>query len=346
MKTKDAPGNSNLVYAINLVHAVCCRAGVPSYVDDIRDDLQDCGVIRAVRDHDTPALFGWLVEALSYQGISDTIASEYMARHGVVSWSDIDGALSHSPSCPKLRGYWRFYDCRYQKWSGTCSEPDYIGNCQLPRHPLRNGRLNQMAYSLFLFLRDVADGDFVAWIDDQLATIDPNGPDRLADLREAIIGPLRNVYGVADKVLAMALSSLLLTAGNRRTLWREVGASFVAVDTLLHNFLHRTGILRRLGADHPNGVSCYRPGGCAAIVTIIATQIDARQFNRAFPPTFPRFVQSAIWRYCAENGLDVCNGNRIDDSARCENTHCQLYCRCDRIALSAKILKNEVIAAI
>ena len=78
-------------------------------------------------------------------------------------------------------------------------------------------------------------------------------PDRLAALREAIIGPLRNVYGVSDKVLAMALSSLLLAAGRRRPLWVEVGATFVAVDTLVHNFLHRTGILGRLCADHPYG---------------------------------------------------------------------------------------------
>ena len=117
-----------------------------------------------------------------------------------------------------------------------------------------------MAYSLFLFIRDVADDDFVGWIDQQLGTRESQSPDRLGALREAIIGPLRNVYGVADKVLAMALSSLLLAAGKRRTLWFEVGASFVVVDTLVHNFLHRTGILRRLDADHPYGPGCYRPG--------------------------------------------------------------------------------------
>jgi hypothetical protein len=110
-----------------------------------------------------------------------------------------------------------------------------------------------MAYSLFLFMRDVADDDFVGWIDRQLGAVDPQSPERLPALREAIIGPLRNVYGVADKVLAMALSSLLLGAGKRRPLWVEVGATFVAVDTLVHNFLHRTGILRRRCADHPYG---------------------------------------------------------------------------------------------
>ena len=111
----------------------------------------------------------------------------------------------------------------------------------------------------------------------------------------------------------MALSSLLLSAGKQRPLWREVGASLVAVDTLVHNFLHRTGILRRLGADHPYGVRCYRPADALTFSARFAASIDARQFNPAFPPTFPRFVQNAIWRYCAENGLDICNGNRIDD---------------------------------
>ena len=190
-----------------------------------------------------------------------------------------------------------------------------------------------MAYSLFLFMRDVADDDFVGWIDSQLGAVDPQSPDRLSALGEAIIGPLRNVYGVADKVLAMALSSLLLSAGRRRPLWLEVGATFVAVDTLVHNFLHRTGILGRLCADHPYGERCYRAGGCAGILGLLAANIDAREFNPAFPATFPRFVQSAIWRYCAENGLDVCNGNRIDDDTRCDNRHCQLFRRCDRVAL-------------
>jgi hypothetical protein len=30
-----------------------------------------------------------------------------------------------------------------------------------------------MAYSLFLFMRDVADDDFVGWLDRQLAAVNP-----------------------------------------------------------------------------------------------------------------------------------------------------------------------------
>jgi hypothetical protein len=337
MEDKITHTNPDLHYAVELIHAVCCLAGSASYLDDGRANLHDRRVIRAISDHDTPALFDWLVEVLSFQGISDAVASGYIAQHGNVRWAEIADGLSRTPLCPKLAGYWRFYDCRYHKGSGTCAEPSHIDGCPLPHHPLRNGRLNQMAYSLFLFIRDVADNDLVGWIDQQLGTGESQSFNRFAALREAIIGPLRNVYGVSDKVLAMAVSNLLLGgADNQRPLWVEVGGTFVAVDTLVHNFLHRTGILIRLRADHPYGDRCYRPGGCAEILRLVAARIDARQFNPAFPPTFPRFVQSAIWRYCTEDGLDVCNGNRIDDDARCDNRHCQLFRRCDRIALRAK----------
>jgi hypothetical protein len=64
----------------------------------------------------------------------------------------------------------------------------------------------------------------------------------------------------------------------------------------------------------------------------VAEQIDARQFNRRFPATFPRFIQYAIWRYCSQQGLDICNGNRIDDRKSCDNVYCQIYRICDRIS--------------
>ena len=142
------------------VRAVCCLAGSPSYIDDLRDGLRDRGIVRAIENHDTAALFDWLVGILSLQGISDAVALGYIAEHGNIRWGDVASGLSQAPSCPKLEGYWRFFDCRYQKGADKCSEPGYIDACPLPRHPLRNGRLNQTAYSLFLFMRDIADARF------------------------------------------------------------------------------------------------------------------------------------------------------------------------------------------
>jgi hypothetical protein len=194
-------------------------------------------------------------------------------------------------------------------------------------HDLRNGHLNQTAYSFYLFIRDITDGDLIGWIDQRLQAADtPAGPDRLARMRDALIAPLREIYGVSDKVLAMALSSILLGAPKKLRLWREVGASMIAIDTLVHNFLHRTGVLHRFGADHAYGSACYRPGGCAEIIETVAIT-----FNPTFPAVFPRFVQHAIWRYCARSGLDVCNGNRIDNRKSCENVYCQIHNICDRI---------------
>lgn len=323
-----------MTHAERLVRGVCQLAGPIAFVDEVRASLRRQGVITAVNRHDTAILFNWLMTTLSYQGISDRIAEQYIDQHGNVTWTDVDLALKNNPSCPKLGGYWLFYDCRYQKWAGTCAEPDQLPTCPLPRHPLRNGRLNQTAYSLFLFIRDIAGGDLVQWIDDQLDEAQhAPAADQGAAMQAALVEPLREIYGVSDKVVTMAVTALLIGAGARRRGWFEVGARFIVIDTLVHNFLHRTGILRRFDADHAYGAACYQPNGCAALIERIAAQIDARAFNPTFPATFPRFVQLAIWRYCSQTGRDICNGNRINDKGRCHNGYCQLYRSCDRVKL-------------
>jgi hypothetical protein len=325
--------NDGIGHATRLITRVCRLAGSSTFIDDARASMEAEGVAAAVRDRDTPALFDWLVSVLSYQGISDQVAAGYMDLHGNATWQAISSDLKARPSCPKLASYWHFHGCRYSKKHFACSEPDHLPKCPLPNHWLRNGRLNQTSYSLYLFIRDIANNDLVTWIDRQLdAAAQPAGPGRLARMRAALIEPLKEVYGVSDKVLMMTLSQLLIGgSGDRR--WFEVGGSMIAVDTLVHNFLHRTGILHRLDADHGYGPACYRQGGCADVIETIAHEIDARRFNRTFPKVFPRFVQRAIWGYCSQQGLDICNGNRIDDRAQCENKDCELYSRCDRASL-------------
>jgi len=116
----------------------------------------------------------------------------------------------------------------------------------------------------------------------------------------------------------------------------------VAVDTLVHNFLHRTGILHRFQADHAYGIACYRSGGCAEIIETVARQIDAKQFDRRFPRSFPRFVQHAIWHYCSQQGLGICNGNQIDDRKRCTNKECDLYSICYRITCIKHVNQSKI----
>ena len=104
----DGTTQLDLHEMIRLVRGVCYMAGAASLIDDSRVGLARSGVIRAVQRHDTPVIFGWLIEMLSYQGVSDSIAHGYMEQHGRVHWHDIAEALSHLPSCGKLRCYWAF----------------------------------------------------------------------------------------------------------------------------------------------------------------------------------------------------------------------------------------------
>ncbi len=329
------PHRVDFDYAVALIDRVASIAGATTFIDDIRADLHDEGVPAAITAHHTPTLFDWLLTALSYQGISDQVAHGYIEAHGKASWQGIEAGLQHPITCPKLASYWQFHGCHYHKGHHTCSRPDLVHGCPLPAHDLRNGRLNQAAYSLYLFIRDVAGGDLVGWIDHQFAAAGPPGqPGWAARAGQAVIGPLRHVFGVSDKILTMTLSGLLISAPDRPH-WVQVGAGMITVDTLVHNFLVRTGILARFAADHPYGAGCYGPTGCAKILDRVAAAIDARQFNPAFPKTFPRFIQNAVWRYCAQLGLDLCNGNRIDDRLRCGNLYCHIYSICDRISLNS-----------
>jgi hypothetical protein len=91
----------------------------------------------------------------------------------------------------------------------------------------------------------------------------------------------------------MTLSGILLAAPEDFPVWVEVGASMIAIDTLVHNFLHRTGILNRFDADHAYGIACYRPGGCASIIETVAEQIDARSSTQ---PSRGRFRGSSSMR--------------------------------------------------
>src|ERR1039458_1193573 len=195
-------------HAHRIIYTVCCLAGCPSFVDNAHDNLVNEGVLSAIEAHNTPVVFDWMVRVFSFHGPPDAIAADYLDKHGALTWGAIAADLEDGPACPKLQSYWQFHDCGYRKGSGTCNEPELLSGCPLPKHLLRNGRLNQAAYSLFLFIRDIADGDLVAWIDRQLAEADDQtDPDRITRMTERLVGPLRQVHGVADKVVMMTLSS-------------------------------------------------------------------------------------------------------------------------------------------
>lgn len=326
MKQRNRSETSgNLEYARRIVEQVCNLAGSLDYLTRCRAEIQRHGLT----ERNSPCaamLYDWLINIVSYQGISDQAAAGFIREHGQAKWGEIETKLA-TASCDKLRSFWHFKDCNYVKSKKTCSRPKLCKSCPLPSHNLRNGRLNQAAYSLFFFMRDVAGGDFFNWIDRQLPRSSKVEDESIG---ERLIGPMRSIHGLSDKVLSMALSTLLIGRSRRNSMWFKAGCRMIVVDSLVHNFLHRTGILKRFQIDHLYGVECFRENKCTGLLSQISREIDAQRFNATYPSFFPRFVQNAIWRYCALSEFNECNGVRIDDRHRCNNRACRLYAGCDR----------------
>lgn len=325
---------SDVKYASDLVGAICIVAGAPGYVDDLAAQFRPWRLRSLSPSHASAVIYDWLAWSMSYQGISDEVARNYMADHGTPTWAGIEASLRHPGGCDRLKSFWQFDDCQYRKGERSCNAMMHIETCPLPRQPFRNGNLNQLAHSLYFFIRDVARGDLIGWLDAQLEAADvADSSDRLTRMAAAVLTPLKGVFGVSDKVLNMVFAEFLLGAGGHNPRWSEVGATMIAVDTLVHNFLHRSGLLRRANAEHPYGPRCYGSNGCATLIRQISSAIDARAFNPKFPVYFPRYVQKCVWQFCSQEGLDVCNGIRIDDTGRCDQVECRLFGRCDRLAL-------------
>ena len=325
--------------AVELVQTVCRQPGNRQFVMETRRAVRDAGVVAAVANRDTPALYRWLMDGFSYQGISDAVALGYIGRHGNATWEGIEQALANSKSgCPKLISFQTYRGCGYRKTARTCQNPDELSGCPVPSLPLRKGSLNEQAFSLFLFIRDHCQGDLVGFIDD---LIEEAGSAPVGDQREFLLGEFAMVYGISEKLLSMMLAMLLMAGDPDRAKWIVVGRSMVAIDTLVHNFLHRTGILSAYGFEHRYGPRCFDRRGCSGVVYDLANRIDAREFNRLFPKTFPRFVQHAIWSFCAEMRQDICNGRRIDDGRACQAVDCPVGNRCSRFPLRVKAVKGR-----
>ena len=278
------------------------------------------------------------MEGFSYQGISNQIASNYIDRHGNATWRLVSDLLANTNcQCPKLTGFHAYQNCGYRKTALTCANPPDLATCPVPALPLRKGDLNQLAFSLFFFLRDRCQGDLVGWLDQQFGMIDQLGlPDPSRTKADWLLKAFSEVYGVSTKLIAWMLGTLLMAGGSERPDWVKVSRSLVVIDSLVHNFLHRTGILKAFDQEHRYGATCQGQKGCIPIIHQLAQRIDAREFNPRFPAIFPRFIEYAIWAFCAEGVGNVCNGNQIDDRYPCTRLDCPVGDRCSRIPLRSQ----------
>lgn len=210
--------------------------------------------------------------------------------------------------CLKLASFKAFKGCGYRKTTNNCTEPAFLKSCPLPKFDMKRGPLNQMAFSLYFFLRDVAGRDFYAYVREHFGPGELSGGainERLHDF----IGKVTTIANVGPKLAHMALSGLFLP---RYPGWdyRRVGLHMIAVDSLVHNFLHRTGILDSYQLNHAYGPRCHGQTGCMGVIEDLARHIDCREFNPTLPAHFPRFIQSYIWAYGAKGGGNICNLNK------------------------------------
>jgi len=186
--------------ALALVAAVCALPGNSAYIEDTERLMHSAGVAAAVERRDTPALFRWLMHGLSFQGISDTVASTYIARHGNADWHQLEQALADQDArCPKIQGFEAYRGCRYRKAARTCGNPEGLPSCPVPALPLRKGSLNEQAVSLFLFLRDRCAGDLVGFINQLIASA-ADDPNPITAQREALLA----AFGGSERALSQA----------------------------------------------------------------------------------------------------------------------------------------------
>lgn len=306
-------------HAVRVLQAIYRLARSDKLLDATAVDPSRAMLRKAIVDCDTATIFAFLCRSFALQGVSDRVALEYMQRNGSPAWQPIEDALRRKPSCPKLTSYFHYAGCNYSKADQRCARPQHFRACPVPAMTMRSGRLNQIAFSTYLFIRDVANGDIVGWLKSRLRR-DWKRPSSVQEDRDRLLTPLREIYGVELKLLSMALSDLLLAAPPRWRAWRKLGSELVVIDSLLHSTLTRTGVLDRYKARHRFGPACYRPNGCAAIVDQVSAEIR----------TTPRALSHAVWRYAAQDVFNICNGNRIDDWRRCAQKTCRLYRICDR----------------
>jgi len=301
--------------AVDLVGTILALKANQRIISGMVRDGRESGMARAVRKHDTAAIYDWLMGLLSLQGISDQIAFGYIEKWGNATYAGLAQRLETTRcACPKLRDFASYTGCSYRKGKGTCANPQHLRLCPVRQLPLRKGLLNIQAVSLYHWLADVCGGDLVAMIDrviaaakastevdsdpvagirgdggppspyagamEQVDRTDPPGapgpPAWLQQAKSSLITSFSAVEGVSAKLANMSLAALMIGGRPKDSDWTAVATQMVTVDSLIHNHFERTGVLSALQAEHSYGPGCYGPEGCEAVIFKVTRLLQAR----------------------------------------------------------------------
>jgi hypothetical protein len=143
----------------------------------------------------------------------------------------------------------------------------------------------------------------VGWIDQHLAEADhAGGAERVTNMRRSLLEPLTDIFGVSNKLWSMALAELLMGGDPARERWVTTGAAMIAGDTLVHNFLHRTDVLRRFSAAHSYGARCYAAG-------VASTSLTNSLVNSMRTPSAPASRPFFRASFSTQSGVSVQQGS-------------------------------------
>src|SRR6188474_24954 len=111
---RSGPVSGRRVDPLLLVTTVCEVAGDRFYLANLRRYVTRAGIAAAVASYDNAVLYGALMEAFNYQGVSNEAAEVFLAAHGNVEYASIASSLKSSDRlCPKLQSFEAFERCGY-----------------------------------------------------------------------------------------------------------------------------------------------------------------------------------------------------------------------------------------
>lgn len=267
-----------------------------------------------------------IFEVANFQGMSDRAAVSWLSTNGLPDFSVLTERLRHE-ACPHAASLEGITACGFVKRRNSCNNPSMLASCLVPHIPARKGQLTRLAVALAYWVEDWPERSLRGWVNAQSRA----GADTFAG--QAMVDDLKRLPGLSDKVASMIASDIAIGLSVRRPALLASGASIVVIDSLVHNLLMRTGAITSAGKPHAFGSGCYASGGCSDLIVRFSETVDARSYNSAWPRLAPRMLQHALWRFCAGNEFNVCNGNQIHAGRKCESECCPAARRCARVIL-------------
>lgn len=293
----------------------------PDYVEDVRRRWS------SLRAAGPEIIAGKLFEIANYQGMSDRAASSWLLTNGNPDFHELALRLPGEP-CECAGSGDGVSGCGYLRSQNVCSHPALLTRCIVPTIPARKGQLARLAVALSYWTAELPNQSLVGWARSKLTRGDPRAGG------SAMVDDLKRLPGVSDKVASMIASDVAIGLSTGSDALLRAGASVIVVDRLVHNLIIRTGATKVAGQSHTFGPGCYAEGGCRDLIELFAVGTDARQFNRHWPTFAPRMLQHAIWRFCAGNEMNTCNGNNIRAGSACGIRNCPGFKDCAQVVVS------------